>query len=236
GGVGKTSACVNLAHLAAADGYVSLLWDLDPQGAASYYLGHKAKIKGGAQRMIHPEGHLGNFAQQTRFSSLDIIPADLSHRNLDLVLDDLKKSRKQFRRLVSELGSEYQYIFIDCPPVLGLLAEHLFDVADFILFPTIPTVLSERAYQQVFRYFKKNDLPTRKLFPFFSMVDARKRMHRDIQINFGFEYPRTLSTSIPFASVVEQMGRFQLPIAEFAPDTPATDAFRRLWGEVKGLG
>ncbi len=235
GGVGKTSTCVNLSYMAAADGFVSLLWDLDPQGAATFYLGQEAKLRGGAQRLMGKHSHLGNFAQETGYSFLDLIPADLSHRHLDLLLDDLKKSRQKLRRLLDELESEYQYVFIDCPPVLGVLSEHLFDVVDLILFPTIPTVLSERAYQQVCRYFLKYGYDPSKLYPFFSMVDVRKRMHREIQINFSLEHPRTLSSVIPAASVVEQMGQRQQPLPVYAPDAAATDAFQRLWIELRGL-
>ena len=94
GGVGKTTTCVNLAYLAAQAGYVSLVWDLDPQGAASFYLGEKAHIRGGAKKLIGKKTHLGNHVQMTRYQGLDLIPADISHRNLDLLLDDLKKSRK----------------------------------------------------------------------------------------------------------------------------------------------
>lgn len=235
GGVGKTSACVNLAYLAAAQGRVTLLWDLDPQGAATYYLGHKAKLKGGVEKLLGKKGHLGNFAKATDYPSLDLVPADLSHRHLDLMLDDLKKSQKRFKHLLEELKTEYQYVFIDCPPVLGILAEHLFDAVDLILFPTVPTVLSERAYQQVLRYFQKFGYDESKLFPFFSMVDTRKRMHRDTQICFSLDHPRTLGTPIPSAAIVEQMGHRQQPLPSYAPTAPATDAFRRLWSEVQHI-
>ncbi len=236
GGVGKTSACVNLAYLSAMEGNVSLVWDLDPQGAATFYLGEKARIKGGAEKLLGKSGHLGNYTRSTDYPRLDLIPSDLSNRNLDLILDDLKKSKQKMASLLSELETEYQYIFLDCPPVLGVLAEHLFEVSDIILFPTIPTVLSERAYQQVHKYFKKNGYDRGRLFPFFSMVDSRKRMHRDIQINFSLDHPHTLGTPIPFASIVEQMGARRQPLHAYAPNTPASDAFKRLWGEVRNIG
>jgi cellulose biosynthesis protein BcsQ len=235
GGVGKTSACVNLAHLAAMEGYVSLVWDLDPQGAATFYLGQKAKLKGGASAFLGKRSHLGNLTQRTDYPCLDLIPADLSHRNLDLLLDELHQSKQHLRKLLDELETEYEYVFLDCPPVLGLLAEHLFDLVDVLLFPMIPSALSERAYQRVRKYVKHADYPQDKLLPFFSMVDSRKRMHREGQINFSLRHPHTLGSVIPHASVVEQMGQHRAPLLTFADQSPAAEAFRRLWGEVKAL-
>lgn len=235
GGVGKTSACVNLAHLAAREGFVTLLWDLDPQGAATYYLGHKAKLKGGAARLLGSESHLANLARETTYDRLDLIPADLSYRNLDLLLDELKKSKRHLQQLLRELETEYEYVFLDCPPVLGLLADHLFEVVDVLLFPLIPTTLSERAYQRVRKYVKQSEYDRSKLLPFFSLVDGRKRMHREVQIDFSLKHPHTLSTVIPDAAVVEQMGTQRAPLSAYAPHSPAAEAFRRLWGEVKAL-
>lgn len=235
GGVGKTSACVNLAHLAALDGYVTLLWDLDPQGASTFYLGQKAKLKGGLDRLLGPQSHLGNYARTTEYPSLDLIPADLSNRHFDLLLDDLKRSKKRFQQLLAELATEYEYVFLDCPPVLGVLAEHIFDVVDLVLFPLIPTTLSERAYQKVCKYFKVKGKDSRKLLPFFSMVDGRKRMHREVQIDFSLAHPQTLGSVVPSSSIVEQMGRYRAPLSAYADKSPAAEAFRRLWGEVKGV-
>jgi chromosome partitioning protein len=235
GGVGKTSACVNLAYQAAAEGHVTLLWDLDPQGAATFYLGQKAKLKGGAAAMLGKRRHLGNLARETDYANLDVIPADLSHRNLDLMLAELKKSRKHLRQLIEELSSEYEYLFLDCPPVLGLLAEHIFEVVDVILFPLIPTVLSERAYQRVRKYFKQGEFDRQKLLPFFSMVDGRKRMHREVQIEFSLQHPQTLGTVIPNASIIEQMGKHRAPLGAYVTDGAALDAYCRLWSEIKAL-
>jgi len=235
GGVGKTTTCVNLAYLAAEAGYVSLVWDLDPQGAASFYLGENARIKGGAKKIFGKDTHLGNHIRPTRFDGLDILPADLSYRNLDLLLDELKKSKRELRRLVGELKTEYSYVFIDCPPVLGVLAEHIFEVADILLFPLIPTTLSERAFDKVKTHLKGKKDFQEKMVPFFTLVDSRKRMHRDVQITFSLDHPHTLSTPIPNSSIVEQMGVRKAPLHTYAPNSPAAEAFMRLWGEVQSL-
>lgn len=71
GGVGKTSSTVNLAYLAAAGGHRTLVWDLDPQGAASYYFRVKPKIKGGGRALLRGKRPLDDVIKGTDFELLD---------------------------------------------------------------------------------------------------------------------------------------------------------------------
>ena len=120
GGVGKTSAAVNLAFLAAQDGYRTLLWDLDPQGAASFYFRIKPKVKGGAEGLVRRKTALDDAVKATDFDGLDLIPADFSFRNFDLAVSDTKKPTKQLLRLMSPVTREYDLLFIDS--AVGTLA------------------------------------------------------------------------------------------------------------------
>ena len=86
GGVGKTTAAVNLAYLSAADGYRTLLWDLDPQGAASFLFRIKPRVKGGGKALIRGTKALDDAIKGTDFDHLDLIPADFTYRNMDLLL------------------------------------------------------------------------------------------------------------------------------------------------------
>src|SRR6187549_1274263 len=86
GGVGKTASCVNFAYMAARDGYRTLLWDLDPQGAASYYFKAEPK-KGISRKLFHGSLSLDEAIMDTDYDGLDIIPADRSARKLDLIID-----------------------------------------------------------------------------------------------------------------------------------------------------
>ena len=73
GGVGKTAAAVNLAHLAARGGARTLLWDLDPQGAASFYLRIRPKLTGGSRRLLERKNRLGEAIKASDFTGLDVI-------------------------------------------------------------------------------------------------------------------------------------------------------------------
>src|SRR6202161_1664330 len=97
GGVGKTATAVNLAYLAARDGYRVLLWDLDPQGAASYLLRIKPRVKGGGKALIQGTKSIEGAVKGTDFDDLDLLPADFTYRNMDLVLGT--EQRQQTRQL-----------------------------------------------------------------------------------------------------------------------------------------
>ena len=79
---------MNLAWLAAESGARVLLWDLDPQGAATYLLRVKPKIKGGGRKLVHGKTDPRALLKGTDHERLDLLPADFSYRNMDLALDD----------------------------------------------------------------------------------------------------------------------------------------------------
>ena len=81
GGVGKTASCVNLAYLAAKNGYRTLLWDIDPQGSASFYFQGKLKLKGGIKKLLSPDTDLREAVLPTDYDNLDLISADLSAKS-----------------------------------------------------------------------------------------------------------------------------------------------------------
>jgi cellulose biosynthesis protein BcsQ len=234
GGVGKTSTCANLAYLAAKKAK-ALLIDLDPQGAASYYYKIRADKKLNDKRLLKGGKKLFKNIKGSDYPNLDILPADISYRNLDLELDDLKKSQKRLKALLKEFSEDYEYIFLDCPPNLTLLSENIFYASDIILVPIIPTTLSIRTYEQILQFFKDSDLKSNKLTPFFSIVDKRKKLHRDIMKTFGLEFKNSLDSSIPNSSDIEKMGLHQEPVFQFCSgNSTVVKSFNSLWKEVAG--
>jgi chromosome partitioning protein len=232
GGVGKTSSAVNLAFNAAHDGYRTLVWDLDPQGASSYYFRIKPKIKGGSKDLMAGKRDLDDLIKGTDFDNLDLMPADFSFRNLDLLLDDKKKPTRQLKKQLKPLAAEYDFIFLDCPPNISLLSEAVFEAADFLLSPIIPTTLSLRTLAQLKAFIEKQDLARLSLIPFFSMVDRRKKMHKDIMEQALTDYPALLKTTIPYASDIERMGLERKPLATYSGKSRSAEAYNELWQEI----
>ncbi|MGZ8153527.1 MAG: ParA family protein, partial [Methylovulum sp.] len=222
GGVGKTSSAVNLAFIAAREGYRTLVWDLDPQGASSYYFRIKPKIKGGSKDLIAGKRDLEGLIKGTDFDNLDLLPSDFSFRNLDLVLDSKKKPTRQLKKRLEPLAESYDFIFLDCPPNISLLSEAVFAASDALLSPVIPTTLSLRTLTQLKAFITDNSLPNLTLIPFFSMADRRKKMHREIMENLDGDHPELLTTAIPYASDIERMGPERMPLGAYVKKSPST--------------
>jgi len=231
GGVGKTAASVNLAYLAAADGKKTLLWDLDPQGAASFYMRAETSGKNEFKKILSGSLTVQETIKESIFENLWIIPADLSSRHADILLDDQKQSRKKLRSFLNEL-KEFDCIFIDCPPGLSILHENVFYAADWILMPNIPSTLSILSYDKVVDFFMENNLDTKKIKCFFSMVDHRKNMHHEVMQQF-YKDNIFFKSYIPYLSDVEKMGAHQQPVFEFANSSYAATCYRDLWHEIK---
>lgn len=233
GGVGKTASAVNLAHLAAASGLRTLVWDLDPQAAATFYFRIKPKVKG-SKKLMRGKRDLDQVVKGTDFENLDLLPADFSYRNLDLMLDEAKKPTAQLLKLLRPLSEEYDLVVLDCPPSISLVSENIFRAADALLVPTIPTTLSLRTLDQLLAFMRDHqlDLPVNV---FYSMVDRRKRMHQEVMASDLGERVRVLETHIPYASDVEKMGVARSPVGDFAPHSVAAQAYQSLWEEVRLL-
>lgn len=230
--MGKTASCVNFAYMAAKDGYKTLLWDLDPQGAASYYYDATPIIKSTAKKIIEHELSLADAILQTDYEGLDIIPADISARKLDILLEGNNASKKQLSGLLRSLSRIYDFVFIDCPPGFSMLADNIFYASDAVLMPVIPTTLSVRTYEIVKNYFEQRNTGIEKLMCFFTMVDIRKNMHNEVMQQL-YKDKRFFEYYIPYLSDIEKMGAHHAPLESFAPSSYAATCYRALWNEIK---
>ena len=231
GGVGKTAACVNLAYSCATSGKKTLIWDLDSQGAASYYFNVKPVVKGGTKKLFKTKA-IADLVKETDIENLDLLPADFSYRHMDLFLDSEKKSKKRMREFLSRFADDYDVLFLDCPPSFSLVSENVFNSSDVMLVPLIPTTLSLRTCDQIFEYVNDHKKLDLKVMPFFSMVDKRKKLHLETIENGPEEITGLLHTSIPYLSIIEYMGIKRAPVGMFAPKSTAAAAFGDLWREV----
>jgi chromosome partitioning protein len=233
GGVGKTATAVNLAALAAAGGRRVLLWDLDPQGAATYTLGVGRRAPGGALRLARKRPGTASAVTPTAWAGLDLIPADFSLRHLDLELADLGKPRKQLAKALMPVTGDYDLVFIDCPPGITLTIESVLRATDVVLVPVVPAVLPLRAFDQLASYVRA-DRKVGKLdtVAFLTMVDRRKKAHREMAERLPAERDDVLSTTVPASVQVETMALHRRPLASSAPRSAAAQAYSRLWDEL----
>jgi len=233
GGVGKTATAVNISYLAALTGLSTLICDLDPQSSASYYFRVKPKLKQDAKGFDTCEKKaIDRSIKGTDFESLDLLPADFSHRNLDIIFNQFKHPEQRLDKIITPFKKEYALVVLDCPPSINMLAENIFHAADFILVPLIPTPLSERTHKQLLKFFQKKGYETEKLYSFISMEDRRKRVHQQFSESLRKEFERVLLNVIPYSADIEKMGIERAPVISFAPKSKATESYKRLWAEV----
>uniref|UniRef100_Q3ARY4 ATPase, ParA family n=1 Tax=Chlorobium chlorochromatii (strain CaD3) TaxID=340177 RepID=Q3ARY4_CHLCH len=231
GGVGKTAAAVNLAWLAAQHNSPTLLCDLDPQGASSYYFRISASKKFSSSKFLKGNKKIYDNIKATDFEQLDLLPSDFSYRNLDIELAEEKKPQKRLKKNIEELSNDYSLLFFDCPPNLTLLSETVFTASNIIVVPIIPTTLSVRTFIQLKEFFVKNNLDETKIIAFFSMVEKQKKLHRDTMQELQ-QFPELLKSTIPYNADVEKMGIYRVPLNAMQPNSAAAKAYIKLWNEI----
>ncbi len=234
--MGKTSAAVNLAALAAQSGPRTLLWDLDPQAAATHCLHLKPKLKGGAERLLggHRDG-LATVARPTDLERLYVVPADTTLRDTERLLDRARRPSRLIRKLLGTVKGDIDVVILDTPPGLGALTEVVAENADLLLLPVVPTPLAVRAFESYVDFLADRDTPKDLFAPFLSMIDRRKPIHRQIEADIRKD-KRFLGAAVPESSAVERMGERRAPTVVSSPHCTASQQYRKLWAEAAERG
>ncbi|MEO5342655.1 MAG: ParA family protein [Gammaproteobacteria bacterium SHHR-1] len=229
GGVGKTAAAVNLGHISAKAGMRTLIWDLDPQGASSFYFRIKPKVKG-PKKLLRGERDLDQVIKATDYEQLDLLPADFSFRNMDLLLEGMSHPMQRLLALLKPLSQQYDRVYLDCPPSISLVSENVFRASSALVVPTIPTTLSLRTLHQLLEFLQGHKLGKTPVWPLLSMADRRKKMHKEVM-----ESPpeNSFQSVIPYSSSVELMGEYRKPLLEYSRSCPAARAYVELWKELE---
>jgi len=233
GGVGKTAAAVNLAYMMAAAGKRVLLCDMDPQGASGFYFRVKPSKKLTDTSFFKDVKKFTDAIRGSDYENLDILPANMDFREFDIFLSRMRNSRSRLKKALQAVEKEYDIIVLDCPPSISVLSENIFRSADLILVPVIPTTLSQRTFEQLVAFFKDNELQTRKLHGFFSMVQKIKKLHAETMDSMNTAHKkRFLKTHIPFSSDIERMGIHRAPAIATTPHSAASRAYQALGEEI----
>ncbi len=232
GGVGKTAAAVNLADQSARSGVPTLLWDLDPQGAATWCLNTRPGLGRAPKKLFRRNAPIGKERQRTSWPYLDVVPADESLRHIDQLIEKGRDGGQLLHGLLKPFSENYGLLLLDCPPSFSRLAEAVVRAADRVLCPLIPAPLSLNAWRQMEGHFDRGRYGRDKLRPFLGMVDRRRRLHRDWVEAKPTSLRRCYETWIPYSTEVEKMSLRREPLMAFAPRSPATVAYERLWAEL----
>jgi chromosome partitioning protein len=234
GGVGKTATAVNLAYECACAGKRTLLCDMDPQGASSFYFRIKPSRKLKKQAFFKDVDRFTRAIRASDFDNLDLVPANMTFRDFDIFLSRMKHSRSRLKKALNALNNTYDVVILDCPTNISRLSENVFKVADRIVIPVIPTTLSERTFVQLLDFFNDHHFRKKKLIPFFSMVQQAKKLHKETIKRMRKQHKRFLNTEIPFSTDIEKMGIYRAPVLTYARSrSAAAKAYKQLWNELQ---
>ena len=171
---------------------------------------------------------------RTPWLEIDLVPADFSLRHLDLDLSARGKPKRRLAEIVRPVSNRYDVIFIDCAPGLTLANESAVRASNLVLVPVVPSTLPMRAFEQLCAYVQANRrLRELQTLGFLSMVDRRKRIHRELVDGIPTLDTAMLHTVIPSAVAIETMAVRRAPLVPTSRLSAPAIAYRDLWREVQ---
>lgn len=238
GGVGKTTTCVNLSAYLALMGKRSLLVDIDPQGNASSGLGvEKRKVKHSVYSLLSGDAAASEIALETGVPSLDILPSNIDLAGAEVELVNASNREKVLRSALGPMRGKYDFIFIDCPPSLGLLTVNALTVADSILIPIQGEFFALEGLSQLMNTIK---LAKKYLNPalevegvVLTMFDPRSNLANSVTEEIlKFFGKKVFRTRIPRNVRLGEAPSYGMPVMQFEPKSSGSLAYKALAEEL----
>ncbi|HFD4039412.1 TPA: ParA family protein [Vibrio parahaemolyticus] len=237
GGVGKTTSTVTLAGLLSQKGHRVLMVDTDPHASLTTYFGYDSDTVSSSlfdlfQLKMFTRDTVKPLILQTELEGMDIIPAHMSLATLDRVMGNRSGMGLILKRALQAVSQDYDYVLIDCPPILGVMMVNALAASDRILIPVQTEFLAMKGLERMIRTltimqksrpdgFKVTIVPT--------MYDKRTRASLQTLTQLKKDYPNQVWTSaVPIDTKFRDASLKHLPASHFASGSRGVFAYKQL--------
>ncbi|EGQ8104073.1 ParA family protein [Vibrio parahaemolyticus] len=237
GGVGKTTSTVTLAGLLSQKGHRVLMVDTDPHASLTTYLGYDSDTVSSSlfdlfQLKTFTRDTVKPLILETELEGMGIIPAHMSLATLDRVMGNRSGMGLILKRALQAVSQDYDYVLIDCPPILGVMMVNALAASDRILIPVQTEFLAMKGLERMIRTltimqksrpdgFKVTIVPT--------MYDKRTRASLQTLTQLKKDYPNQVWTSaVPIDTKFRDASLKHLPASHFASGSRGVFAYKQL--------
>lgn len=237
GGVGKTTTAVNLSACVASKGKKVLLIDIDPQGNASSGLGVSADENKSIYNVIVDDVELKDTIKPTMIKNLRVCPANINLAGAEIELVSMVSRETRLKAAIDSIKDDYDYVFIDCPPSLGLITLNSFTASDSVLVPIQCEYYALEGLGQLIntinlvkKHLNKNiKVEGVVLTMFDSRTNLSTQVGEEVEKYFG---NKVFQTIIPRNIRLSEAPSHALPINLYAPDSKGAETYKKLAKEL----
>jgi chromosome partitioning protein len=239
GGVGKTTTVVNLATYLAIDGERVLVIDLDPQGNATSGFGiDRTRLERSVYEAIVDGAPIVDLLVDTPVAGVRLVPSAVALAGAEIELAPLERRERRLAQALVAVSNSFDYIFIDCPPSLGLLTVNALTAADAVLIPIQSEYYALEGLTQLIAtiHLVRDNLnpPLEIKGIVVTMYDARTNLSsdvaREVRRHLG---DRVFDTIVPRSVRLSEAPSYGLPVALYRPDSRGAEAYRSLSAELR---
>ncbi len=237
GGVGKTTTAVNLSACVASSGKKVLLIDIDPQGNATSGLGVTADKDKSIYNVLVDDIDITSTIKSTMIKNLKVCPANINLAGAEIELVSMVSRETRLKNAIESVKENYDYIFIDCPPSLGLITLNSFTASDSVLVPIQCEYYALEGLGQLINTInlvKKHlnsgiEVEGVVLTMFDSRTNLSAQVGEEVEKYFG---NKVFQTIIPRNIRLSEAPSHALPINLYAPESKGADTYQRLAKEL----
>lgn len=237
GGVGKTTTAVNLSACVASCGKKVLLIDIDPQGNATSGLGVLADKDKSIYNVLVDDLDMASTIKPTMIKNLKVCPANINLAGAEIELVSMVSRETRLKNAIESVKDGYDYMFIDCPPSLGLITLNSFTASDSVLVPIQCEYYALEGLGQLINTInlvKKHlnsaiEVEGVVLTMFDSRTNLSAQVGEEVEKYFG---NKVFQTIIPRNIRLSEAPSHALPINLYAPESKGADTYQRLAKEL----